>query len=653
MSDPDGKLRQAVASFRAGDMGVAERACGEVLQLSPGHPGALHLLGLIYTALRRLAEAVGALGAAARRLPDDPAVHVDLGVALSYQGRHAEATVPFRRAIALDPGNPGMHLNLGNALAEQGRMDEAQACYRKMLDLDPGLAVAHFSIGKLYERHGRLAHAEAAYQAALGASPDHAGALHNLGAVYQRQGRTDSAISCYRKVLALDPDHVQALNNLGNVLSARGQPQEAARLYQKALASHPAHPLAYVNLANLRGDQCQYADARLLYEKAASLDPGDHSIFVNLGTVLSAEQSWDAATAQFERALELRPSNPDALYNLGLVRLFQHRFEQAWAGYEQRLRCERVRKTLRKGAETLDRYERLARWRGPGETGVREVAIWSEQGIGDQLLYSTLIPELIAAAAPFVYEVESRLLGAYQRAFPGSRFMALSKSPVEALQAADRVLLAGSLPALFRKSRADFARQPARLLAALPERVAHYRERLEAEGPGLKVALSWRSKNVARMARLKSTALMELAPLLKLPGARFVDVQYGDTRVERRWAEAATGSRITHFDEVDYYNDLEELLAILEACDLVVTTSNATAHFAGVLGKRTWLLYPADRAPFHYWAHGGARRSLWYPAVEIVTAPDLDDWTALIKRATAKLAREIHPERLPASPARK
>jgi hypothetical protein len=43
--------------------------------------------------------------------------------------------------------------------------------------------------------------------------------------------------------------------------------------------------------------------------------------------------------------------------------------------------------------------------------------------------------------------------------------------------------------------------------------------------------------------------------------------------------------------EVNYYKDREEVLAILEACDLVITTSNATAHFAGVLGKRAWLLY--------------------------------------------------------------
>jgi len=113
---------------------------------------------------------------------------------------------------------------------------------------------------------------------------------------------------------------------------------------------------------------------------------------------------------------------------------------------------------------------------------------------------------------------------------------------------------------------------------------------------------------------------------------------YGDTTAERRAVEDATGARLMRFEEVDHYNDLEELLAMLEACDLLITTSNATAHVAGALGKRTWLLYLADNPPFHYWAHGGSYRCLWYPSVEIVTAPQLDDWTSLTQHAAQKLA---------------
>jgi hypothetical protein len=279
----------------------------------------------------------------------------------------------------------------------------------------------------------------------------------------------------------------------------------------------------------------------------------------------------------------------------------------------------------------------MPHWRGPGEAAGGEVAVWAEQGIGDQVLFSTLIPELLESGADFLHEVDPRLLGVYERAFPAVRFVALADPPHDALQRASRTLLAGSLPGLFRTSQESFMRQPARLFAARADRVAHYRQRLAAAGEQIKVAVSWQSRRKNHLGPGKSAQLIDFAPLLKLSGTLFLDVQYGNTAVERRTVAEATGTRLLRFEDVDYYNDLEELLAILEACDLVITTSNATAHFAGALGKRTWLLYLEDNPPFYYWAHGGSYRSLWYPSVEIVTAPQLADWPSLIQRVTEKL----------------
>ena len=50
---------------------------------------------------------------------------------------------------------------------------------------------------------------------------------------------------------------------------------------------------------------------------------------------------------------------------------------------------------------------------------------------------------------------------------------------------------------------------------------------------------------------------------------------------------------------------------------------------AAIPARYTWLLHLKDQAPFHYWAHGGSYRCLWYPSLEIVTAAQLTDWRAL------------------------
>jgi hypothetical protein len=180
----------------------------------------------------------------------------------------------------------------------------------------------------------------------------------------------------------------------------------------------------------------------------------------------------------------------------------------------------------------------------------------------------------------------------------------------------------------------SFTRQPRRVLQAAPERVAHYRSHF---GDGFKLALSWRSARVGRLGASKSASLTDFAPLLAVPGVRGIDVQYGDTVEEHKTLHESHGVQIAHAEGVDFYQDLDEVLAILEACDLLITTSNANAHFAAALGKPVWLLYPEERAPFHYWAHGGDHRCLWYPSVEIISAPDLKDWPQLIAHAATKL----------------
>jgi hypothetical protein len=63
----------------------------------------------------------------------------------------------------------------------------------------------------------------------------------------------------------------------------------------------------------------------------------------------------------------------------------------------------------------------------------------------------------------------------------------------------------------------------------------------------------------------------------------------------------------------------------------LVTRSNVTAHLAGALGKRALVVFLAAKPPFHYWASPHAR-SLWYPSVEIVTAPRLDTWERAFER---------------------
>ncbi len=599
-----------------------------------------------------------------------PAPRLKQALALRQQGRHDQAEAVLRKMLAAQPGHADALYHLALLKADAGAFSEAHYFATSALAANSGSAPAHVLLGRVQTATRSLEAALASYTQALAVQPQYAEALFGRGVALQQLGRLTEALDSYAGALALEPGQAEAWNSHGNVLFALGRFDEALRSFDQGLLRMPGVALLHFNRGNALGKLERPDEALAAFDRALALAPGNVDTLNNrgntrleagdvagaaadfrrviaeapgdarghngLGTAVQDQGDLAQAATLYERAIQLAPDFADAHHNLALVRLYQRDFAGAWREYEHRCAPSGYRANLRKDPRSVDLFERLPRWRGPGAPVSGPVAIWNEQGIGDQVLFSTLLPDLLATGQPFLYEVDRRLLAAYRRAFPECRFVAMDDPPAAELQTAGAALFAGSLPGVFRPSVASFVRQPRRVLQAAPERVALYRNRLT---PGFKVALSWRSLRAGRLGRSKSVALVDFAPVLAVAGVQFVDVQYGDTAAERAALEPGQRARLAHFDDVDFYRDLDEVLATLDACDLLITTSNANAHLAAALGKPVWLLYPAERAPFHYWAHGGDHRSLWYPSVEIVSAPGLADWPQLIAHTAQKLAQ--------------
>lgn len=589
-------------------------------------------------------------------------------LALRRQGRHEQAEVLLRKLLTTRSNAPDVLYQLALLKADMGAYSEAHYLVTSLLEMNVDSPTAYALLGRVLAETDSLEAALAGYDRALAIVPQDAEILFGRAIVLQRMGRLVDALDSYQRALVHAPGQAEVWCNHGNVLFALRRFDEALHSFDEGIKRTPDVTLLHFNRGNTLSELGRMAEALAAFDHALTLAPdnidvrnnrantrleagdidgaiadfrrmiadapGDPRGYNGFGQILQEQGHNAEAARQYQRAITLEPEFADARHNLALARLYLRDFTAAWTEYEHRCDPAGYRAGLRKDLQSVDLFERLPRWHGSGTPVSGAVGIWYEQGIGDQILFSTLLPDLLATGQPFIYEVDGRLLPAYQRAFPEVNFVALADPPAVALQAAGAALFAGSLPSLFRPSVASFARQPHRVLKASPERVIHYRDRLGSE---LKVALSWRSARAGRLGRSKSLALADLAPVLAVPGVRFVDVQYGDTAAERAAVAQTQEASITHFDDVDCFRDLDEVLAILEACDLLITTSNANAHLAGALGKPVWLLYPAERAPFHYWAHNGDHRCLWYPSVEIVSAPEMTDWPQLIAHTAAKL----------------
>ena len=105
-----------------------------------------------------------------------------------------------------------------------------------------------------------------------------------------------------------------------------------------------------------------------------------------------------------------------------------------------------------------------------------------------------------------------------------------------------------------------------------------------------------------------------------------VNLQYGDVDDEIREFRQATGIDVVQCASVDNREDLDGLAALIEACDLVVSTSNVTVHLAGALAKETWVLL--RYSSIYYWLVDRTD-SIWYPSLSLYRQPTLDDWDSV------------------------
>jgi tetratricopeptide (TPR) repeat protein len=532
----------------------------------------------------------------------------------------------YETAIAADPAHAMAHYRAALVLQHLGRHAEADEHYGSAVEVEPELADAWVDWGNLAYGLGDPAAAISRLETALEAVPDHRRALHNLATILLADGDFDSARDLFERAIAAG--NAESRLGLANAQSAAGDLETAVRSYEAIIAADRGNAVAHYQLGLALQRLGRFEAALSHYREAARLRPGFLQPLVNsaqtlmdMGDLGGAEETYRRVIGSDDPAFRARGE-----FGLSQLALRRQDFEHGWAGYERRLDIEADgRRWETKGAPRLGKRDLEAAGR---------VAIWSEQGIGDQILFSTLLPEVVDAGIEAVVEIDPRLAAAFRRSLPALRF-ATGTQFEEAFDRCRFQLPLGSLAQLFRPNLDSFARQPRALLKADPARVAQVRASLD-DRP--KIGISWRSIQplATRFLESAKSAPLEHFGVFDGTGATLVDLQYGDLEEERGAFDDRHPRLRRRIAGLDAFNDLEAVMAAIEACDLVITTSNATAHLAGAVGKRTWLLCLAANPPFHYWVPGDDGHSLWYPSVEVVTDRSWRTWEAAFEAVSRR-----------------
>jgi predicted O-linked N-acetylglucosamine transferase (SPINDLY family) len=251
----------AIREHHAGRREQAEAIYRKIMDASPHHPDALHMLGAL--------------------------VH--------ERGRPGEAIELIRRAIDLRPQHAGYRHTLGVVLAAAGDMDGAISSYQAALGLRPGDASILHELARVLQRHGKLQEAIGNYNRAIAANPDSPELLNDRGAAHQALGDIDQAIADFRASLRLRPSFAAAHNNLGNALLESGRMDEAIDSLAQAIAHDDKLADAQYNMGNALREKDDLDRAIEAYRRALSLRPGWSDALNNLGTALKESGQLDEA----------------------------------------------------------------------------------------------------------------------------------------------------------------------------------------------------------------------------------------------------------------------------------------------------------------------------------------------------------------------
>ncbi len=480
-------------------------------------------------------------------------------------------------------------------LQQRGELVEAEKLYRDVLKIDPNHFDALHLLGLLKHQQRKNSDARELIGSALKINPNYPDALLNYGSILAALDLYEEALTYFDRTLVLDPNSFRALNNRANALVALGRFDEALACFDSVLALNPNHANAHINRALALMDLGRYAEALTSYE----------------------------------RALTLRPEHADSQQLLAAAELTLGNFASGWK------RCEwRWKATV---CPPKPRPFPQLRWNGEYVDGT--LLVWGEQGLGDQILHASMVPDLGRRAKSVVLEVEPRLVKLLARSFPDTQVLARGNAIPENVKAQSPI---GSLGQYLRPSWESFPRRPTGYLKADQDLTASLRGRLSPKGETV-VGLSWLSKSP--YGYFKTAQLTDFGSVLRLPGCRYIDLQYGDTLAEREALTQTTGLVVERLEDVDNLNDIDALAALITACDVVVTVSNITAHLAGALGKPTWLFVPHSGGRLWYWFVDRGD-SPWYPRVHIWRQKQAQPWKDLIASAGHEIAPFVQEQQV-------
>jgi len=527
--------------------------------------------------------------------------------------RYEESIDMINRSFEIIKPVVGDYQNLASAYVGLKDYNNAINTYKKIIEIDPNILQIHKFLGDAQIEVADHVGAFNSYRHALKLAPGQFQQLFDYGATLHVLKKHEEALEYLLKAHKLDLGHLECMNKRAACFSAIGD----------------------------------YREAKLIYQKLMALVPDALAPVIDYASCLNFEGKYDEAVKLLKEAIVKKPYNNIAKSNLGCIYLTKKKFKEGWEYYEARI-------PMRNEIDVMKRYDMLKTFFdidvGKKELKTNEkIIILQDAGIGDAILSLSMLKEFHKKYRNISVEADYRLVDLFKRSFPDVEFYPFRENRHEILikynlSLFDKGIYWMSLGKYVRQEIADFPKKEIAFLQPDINKVNEIKNKIKKKGDVI-CGVSW--KSVAMEDRHKTAQLKNLLPIFSIKNIRFIDLQYetknnlGETALEKKNLFKNNNIKIEEYKGIDKFEDIDDLTALISNCDIVVTSSNVTAHIAGGLGIKTFLFVPFSRGRLWYW-HDEGDKSIWYPSIKIFRAESGGVWGTIFEKMAEAIKQELN-----------
>ena len=508
----------------------------------------------------------------------------------------------------------------GIILANTNRYKEAINYFNKCKDKT---TESLFHMGGCHQALGNFQEAIKYYESYINLVKDNNDAYHRLSFCYRYLRDYDQAINYLNRSLEIQTDHTSYLL-LGFTYREMGKFSDAKINFNKVLDIKNNNFEAKIALATINLDEGHATKALSLLNNMINDNSLTNEecikIRIELGNVYKSIGNYTEAINQLKKILNDVPRHPGASYNLSICLLSIKEFDMAWYYHEERFNLSgfgRLRNQLQKFEKPLWNNNRPK----------KNLLIWSEQGLGDVILYSQFIDLIKREFINLSIAVEKKIIIFFQKIYPDINV--IDMDTIDSFKDYDYHLPIGSLGRYFQKK--DFKIEYLKRVYKINTNIPLIKKRK------LRCGISWTSSNKL-FGHKKSIDIKLLKNIFLIPDIEFVNLQFtNDENISPEMENILSMAFIEH--KIDCYSDIDGVASLITTCDFVITISNTNAHIAGKLGVKTFLMLPFADGKLWYWGDNNEDAILWYPSISPIRQSQNGDWISCISQLSIEIGK--------------